>query len=772
MKFKGRMSASLVLAVTFLGTVSLFYYANQFKKDSVQSLQTKLQTMELQRLEEEKGKQASQVAFDVAEILKQAIGQIQKKAEATADSSYLRQPHKQPPQRQNKERAFLQLVKVEPTWQIASLFDETGAMIAATSSSAPRTISDTSEFKEASKQRMSVLRLQEKKGRELVLQITIPCLTDLGEFLGVFQAEVNLTPLLLDRLPKKTGMFVLLGTPTGRRLTDITLENFPNNLGALIGKNLQEMETYLAQTGSGFFKADWAGVHYLIGSAPTVIPGMMVYSLLEVSSLQKFIGSQSGSSDSFFKDPVILGGLFIILLAGLLITFLMTGGGGAGSDDGALQTLTQEVNEVIQAGMPFNPVAGPEGREWKALSGSINALIQQVSKMAATQSAVVDSTNNEEAKRLSRELENIRNEREQLASQTRELEEQIETLSQQNQQLVQSAQTSAVTAKEDKVAAQAWAEASQIRIEAIVNMSDDLKATLTVIKNYISSILASEEGKITDTQQEFLGVVINKSARLERQINDFLDFSHLETEASQMFLVPTDIDAMLQDVILNVQPQADTKQIRLISDISSHLPKIMLNSDRLGQVFINLVQHALRVTPVGGEVRCSASQLGHEVLIKVVDGGVSLQPEQASLVFLNFHGPDSKVGPLMTGTGLRFPIMKGIIDAHHGTIVARGLSEKGNEMVIKLPLPDEAPAAESPAADLAAVFGAATEEVVAPPPAEETNVVEGTDQVFDLSTFMENSTTDTSSTSQVPGGDDNLDDLLRNIENLNEKTEG
>jgi signal transduction histidine kinase len=762
MQLKGKVSASLVLLLTLFGTVALFNYANQFKKDSSQALQVKVKDMELQRLEEEKGKQASQEAREAAEALKQAVEQIQKKAEAMADASGLRQPHRTPAQRQAKMRFFLAWVKNEPVWQNALLTDENGLLLAAAQSGAPRTLSANPEFKEASKQRMTVLRLQEKRGRELVLQITVPCLTNLGELLGVFQAEVALAPAVLNHLPKKTGVFFILGTPAGRRLTEISLENFPNNLGSLggLGKNPQEMEAFIGQSGANYFKGDWNGVQYLIGEAPAAIPGTMVFSLLEVSSLQKLI-EVPASSDSLFKDPVIVGGLAGILILGLLISLFFTSSGESGP--GQIDKLNEELRDIQRAGEPWSLVQSPGGgAAWDELAEAINGIIKKLNDKPAPAPAggATSAADQETLEWQNRELGDLREERNRLVVQNRDLETRVESLSVQNQQMRETTLSPQPVVKISPAPAEApwpWAEASHIRIEAIVNMSDDLKATLTVIKNYISSLLASEEGKMTDTQQEFLGVVINKSARLERQINDFLDFSHLETEAAQMFLVPTDIVPMLQDVALNVQPQADTKQIKIIQDNASHLPLIRLNSDRLGQVLINLVQHALRVTPVGGEVRCSAVQLGDEVVVKIIDGGVPLTPDQAGQVFANFHGPDSKTGAMLTGTGLRFPIMKGIIDAHHGTIFARGLSEQGNEIVIKLPLAPEAKTQANPG-EIPTAVGTAE------PGAEN-------EQFFDLTTFMENRSMADAEKPPVPGGEDNLDDLLRNIENINNSTD-
>jgi signal transduction histidine kinase len=729
MKLKGRVGAILVLVLVFIATVGLFYYALQFRKDSVKTLQAKLQDMELQRLEDEKGKQTAESALKTAERFDQYVGQIQKRAETLADSGTLRQPHDRAALRKAKERDFLQILRSDSTWTVAEVTDEAGLLIAATNRALAADLSQTPEFREVSRQRMTSLRLVERKGRDLALQITVPCLGNTGNFLGALQVEVAFTPSVLDRIFVQGRLLTLLGTNSGRRLTPITLENFPNNLGTFVNKDLQQMESFLTHPGGSFFRIDWNTLHYLVGSAETRIPGVRVFTLLEVGGLEKLVGGES-VSDNLLADPVVLGGLSLILLAGLLLVFWLSG------ESGAPARLNRELGDLLQdESAPLQPLTGPGGTEWQKLTASINLLIERAAGRPVIRAA--EDPDLQATARWQSELDELSRARDQLAAINREQQRQVESLSLQLQELQATSQ-----APQAPVVPAAEAS-SQLRIDAIVNMSDDLKATLTVIKNYISSILSSEEGKITDAQQEFLGVVINKSARLERQINDLLDLSHLESEAGQMFMVPTDMAAMVQDVVLNSQPQADTKQIRLIQDLPASLSKVMLNGDRLGQVLITLVQHALRVSPVGGEVRIEVREGGPNQTIRISDGGTPLTTEQAEMMFTRFHGLDSSGGSTLAGSGLRFAIVREIVEAHRGSIVVHGLSGGGNEALIILPLEDNASA----------------------PAAAPTRSADN-ESFFDLSTFMQE--TQEAGASSMAGGGPDLDELLKNIEEPNE----
>jgi len=759
--------SSLVLVVTVALTLALFNYWDQLKSETILNLQNRLKDIELSHFEQEKGNQVYATTQDVAGAFNQLIGQVRSQVEKLADSPALQQPVTRPADLNFKKQAFTSLTS-SAGWNGCVLTSETGQILAATgrraSAGSLASSNHASPFVEALRGHQTAVRLELNSDNHLQWQVTVPLLREDGGFLGVLQADVPVNATQLSAITGRTGLLTILATAQGQRLFGGS-PNFPQYMGSLIRKNPQEMENLTRQNAQRYFKASWEKVNYLMVSVPTNVPNVYVFTLLEVTGLARFVGPRSVAT-KMFADPVILGGLILIFLAGL---FFMNIAGNMSME--GVRKINRQLNTMLEEGADLAAIQTNDAGELAKLADLVNLLIDRTRISGPSQVAPVSAPEDDQARlRAEAELTDMKNKLQWLQSEKDESDRRAADLAEQNQQLLQAA--SAPKVPDDYAQMEAlvrdFKEASTLRIEAIQNMSEDLKATLTVIKNYISSILSSEEGKITDSQQEFLGVVINRSARLERQINDLLDISHMESEEDQGAFVKTDLVSMLQDVILNIQPQADTKQINLIAEIQSPLPQVMINGDRMGQVFINLVQHALKITPVGGEVRIAATETLSDLVIKIRDSGAPLTPDQAANVFVSFNGPGSLSGPDLAGTGLRFPIIKRIVDFHHGSITLRGVPDRGNETVISLPksagTEEYRPA---PAfASMPVVESPLTETEMAPP-AEVPVAPESkpdSETFFDLSAFMGQAGETPQDGSKLVGSEENLTDLLKDID--------
>ncbi len=226
-------------------------------------------------------------------------------------------------------------------------------------------------------------------------------------------------------------------------------------------------------------------------------------------------------------------------------------------------------------------------------------------------------------------------------------------------------------------------EKENMRMEAILMMNTELKGVLSVIKTYISSVLGGE-GKITDAQQQFLGVVINKSARLERLINDLTELARLEKGEIKLLRQPVDINTIIQDVIFAIQPQADIKKIELKINFSPTLTNCLGDQGRLSNVITQLLNQALKVSPRGSKIIIETKEEKEKILMRFTDFGMSMPQTKASSLFVNFHGPESSAGPEFANTGLRFPIIKAIINNMGGDIWVESEIGKGKTFVIAL----------------------------------------------------------------------------------------
>jgi signal transduction histidine kinase len=223
-----------------------------------------------------------------------------------------------------------------------------------------------------------------------------------------------------------------------------------------------------------------------------------------------------------------------------------------------------------------------------------------------------------------------------------------------------------------------------VRLSAVNTLSSELKATLTVIKNYISTMLGSA-GAISDAQQEFLGVVINKSARLERLIADLMEISEIGSGIKPPRMEVLTAASLVQEALLNTRPQADHKKIALEFAESGNVPSISVDKERFGGVVRALLSQAVKVTSRGERVSLLVGTRENNVELRFSDPGMSLPPDRAAKVFNQFHGVDSQAGPEFIGTGLRFPIMRAVVEAHGGKIWIESQVGRGKTFVISIP---------------------------------------------------------------------------------------
>lgn len=765
---KGQWGSRLAVAAAMIATAGLFFYWDQVRQESYASLQDQLNEIQLQRFEELKGGQVKNLALEAAKQVNLFAEKIRAEVESAADLKPLRQTARTPGQIKSKIQAWEKIQKEHGSWVSGTLTDEKGFILASTEKKFLGTSwAQKSDFKSAAFQRMTRLRLeQEENGEFTRICVSVPCLSDQVAFAGLLEVQVRLPAEMVESWKSKNGVLTMLGNDQGQRLTRGPSEAFPKNFGSLLGKNQAETEGYIKSLASAYSRAVWEGSNYLLGVGSTLLPGVKVFSLLKVSGLEKLVQPVTRSTPAYL-DPVIWAGLGLIFLASLLLLMFTHPPQIAGS----VKRINQKLGAMLRGEEKLEPIFEADGGgEWEAFLDLLNDLIQRVQNFStAGPERSTEPAEVEQFSKLNLELSELRQSYDQALAKNLALEHQYEEQDRLNRELQLTLQATESEQKNFAMTSE-WLEkvkeAGTVRITAIQNMSEDLKATLIVIKNYISSILSSGEGKITDTEQEFLGVVINKSARLERQINDLLDLSHMESADAQLYLAPAEIGSMIQDVILNAQPQAETKQIKLLSELQPQLPKVKMDGDRLGQVFVNLMQQAIKITPVGGSIRILATQSVTDVVVKIQDGGTPLTPEQARNVFSNFHGSETVSGQALAGSGLRFAIVKQIMDRHHGSVTIRGIPDQGNEVVVTLPIQGQEAEEEK------SFPAAKSEDLVVMRRDEEADAGKGKTEpeappAVDLSEFMGRE-------SGAPGAEfavenEDLDKLLKDIENSENK---
>jgi two-component system NtrC family sensor kinase len=153
---------------------------------------------------------------------------------------------------------------------------------------------------------------------------------------------------------------------------------------------------------------------------------------------------------------------------------------------------------------------------------------------------------------------------------------------------------------------------------------------------------------------------------------------------------PTDLNALLQELIDMAPRRIKTVTIPLVSEFDPHLPSIDADPAQLRQVFLNLMTNAVEAMPQGGTLTLHTHKgPGETVTIEIRDTGVGIPHEDLGKLFTPFF----TTKPIGKGTGLGLAIAYGIIKMHRGQINVQSQVGKGTTFIVNLPI--KLPAAEN-----------------------------------------------------------------------------
>jgi PAS domain S-box-containing protein len=224
----------------------------------------------------------------------------------------------------------------------------------------------------------------------------------------------------------------------------------------------------------------------------------------------------------------------------------------------------------------------------------------------------------------------------------------------------------------------------QLKDEFVSTVSHELRTPLTAIKGFIELVADGDAGPLSEAQREFLQIASRNTDRLGNLINDLLDVNRIESQQFEIRSESTDLRAVLEDVVATFRPLAQAKGLEFRSHIDP-LPQLLGDSQRLVQVFSNLISNAIKYT-LQGEVglRARRAQAGIEVVVH--DSGIGLSHEEQAQLFTKFFRARNRVVADTGGTGLGLVIAKAIIERHKGRIEVASVPGEGTHFRVVLPV--------------------------------------------------------------------------------------
>jgi PAS domain S-box-containing protein len=226
----------------------------------------------------------------------------------------------------------------------------------------------------------------------------------------------------------------------------------------------------------------------------------------------------------------------------------------------------------------------------------------------------------------------------------------------------------------------------EMKSQFIATVSHDLRTPLASIMGFSETLMEGSPGPLTETQEEFLGIIFESSQRQLALVNDLLDVSKLEAGRLQLEMETVHLPELIWGVVEGIRPLADKKGVTLKMDVNDGLPRTEGDPRRLERVLSNLLSNAVKFTPEGGNVEVAAWQDDGQLKIRVSDTGVGIPPEDLPNLFQPFHRGRNVTKKAIEGTGLGLTIVKALVEAHKGTVEVESELDKGTTFRLTLPL--------------------------------------------------------------------------------------
>jgi len=217
-------------------------------------------------------------------------------------------------------------------------------------------------------------------------------------------------------------------------------------------------------------------------------------------------------------------------------------------------------------------------------------------------------------------------------------------------------------------------------------VSHEFRTPLTSIRGFVQLILDGKVGSISPVQERSLTRVLRQARRLEALINDLLDVSRIESGRIEMKQEVVSLVDVATQRIEELKPQADERKITVELIEPDSLPNVMGDSERIGQVFTNLIGNAIKFTPEGSNVTVKLRPEGTYILVQVIDTGPGIPIDKQEKIFDKFYQLSEVQTRQQGGSGLGLSIVKSIVESHGGRVWVRSQEGKGSDFRFILPI--------------------------------------------------------------------------------------
>ena len=219
----------------------------------------------------------------------------------------------------------------------------------------------------------------------------------------------------------------------------------------------------------------------------------------------------------------------------------------------------------------------------------------------------------------------------------------------------------------------------KIRNRLSSDIAHEIRTPLTTLKGNIEAMIDG----VWEISEERLYRCYEEVSRITRLIGEIDRINELESQESQLQKTTFDLTELAQQIVDNFQPML--VENKLNCSVSGDRVFISADRDKIHQVLTNLLANAIKFTPSGGRIDLYVSQSKGTTSFRIIDNGQGIPPEEVGQIFERFYMAEPSRNSKLGGQGIGLSIVKGIVNAHQGTISVDSIYGKGTTFTINLP---------------------------------------------------------------------------------------
>ncbi len=222
--------------------------------------------------------------------------------------------------------------------------------------------------------------------------------------------------------------------------------------------------------------------------------------------------------------------------------------------------------------------------------------------------------------------------------------------------------------------------AEQMKNDFISSVSHELRTPLTAIKGWAETLQGGEQDK--ETAEKGMAVIIKEAQRLSGIVEELLDFSRLQSGRLNLVLKKTDLLAELDESVFMFTERASAEKKNLVYDEATMFPPVLADVNRLKQVFINIIDNALKYTDEGGTITITTAREDDFIHVIVQDTGCGIPEEHLPHIKKKFY----KANQIVRGSGIGLAVADDIVDMHGGKLTVESEEGVGTKITIEMPI--------------------------------------------------------------------------------------